>query len=103
MQSSTPLPTTPDDWARMSAMGRPRLRSHLRLHWDEVRREHLLVGPEVVVSLNRPAAAIIRLCDGQHTVVDIVHDLATRYTDVRFDDVVDFVYRLAAHHLAEAK
>jgi len=93
--SSTALPAPPD---------RPRLRSHLRLQWEEARRQYVLLGPELVVTLNPSGAAIVGRCDGRHTVADIVDELSGDYsTVVRTDDVVTFVGRLASLRLIDAE
>jgi pyrroloquinoline quinone biosynthesis protein D len=67
---------------------RPRLATGARLRYDEVREEHLVLRPEGAVRLNRTAAEVLELCDGERSLDDIVGALAARYngTDLR-DDV----------------
>jgi pyrroloquinoline quinone biosynthesis protein D len=60
-------------------MTRPRLVTGARLRYDEVREEHLLLVPEGAVRLNPTAAEVLELCDGQHSMDDIVGILTTRY------------------------
>ena len=69
-------------------MTNPRLVTGARLLYDEVRREHVLLIPEGVVRLNRTAAEVLELCDGERSFDDIVGALSARYDsfDVR-DDV----------------
>jgi pyrroloquinoline quinone biosynthesis protein D len=58
---------------------RPRLVSGARLQYDDVRGEHVLLVPEGVVRLNPTAAAVLELCDGEHSLDEIVDTLSARY------------------------
>jgi pyrroloquinoline quinone biosynthesis protein D len=71
---------------------RPRLVTGARLHYDDVREEHVLLVPEGVVRLNPTAAAVLELCDGERSVDEIVGALSARYqgSDLR-DDVLGLV------------
>lgn len=60
-------------------MRNPCLVTGARLRYDEVREEHLLLVPEGAVRLNPSAAEVLELCDGEHSVDDIVGVLAARY------------------------
>jgi pyrroloquinoline quinone biosynthesis protein D len=60
-------------------MTRPRLVTGARLRYDEVREEHLLLVPEGAVRLNPTAAQVLELCDGEHSLDDIVGTLSARY------------------------
>jgi pyrroloquinoline quinone biosynthesis protein D len=60
-------------------MTRPRLVTGARLRYDEVREEHLLLVPEGAVRLNPTAAEVLELCDGEHSLDEIVTALSTRY------------------------
>ena len=68
-------------------MTRPRLVTGARLRYDEVREEHVLLIPEGVVRLNRTAAEVLELCDGERSLDDIVGALSARYegSDLRGD------------------
>ena len=68
-------------------MTRPRLVTGARLRYDEVREEHVLLIPEGVVRLNRTAAEVLELCDGERSLDDIVGALSARYEgpDLRMD------------------
>jgi pyrroloquinoline quinone biosynthesis protein D len=81
-------------------MTRPRLVTGARLRYDEVREEHLLLIPEGAVRLNPSAAAVLELCDGEHSVDDIAGGLSARYggADVR-DDVLELVDAMAQRGL----
>ncbi len=73
-------------------MTRPRLVTGARLRYDEVREEHVLLVPEGVVRLNPTAAEVLKLCDGERSLDEIVGTLSERYdgSDVR-DDVRELV------------
>ncbi|MBV8945324.1 MAG: pyrroloquinoline quinone biosynthesis peptide chaperone PqqD [Solirubrobacterales bacterium] len=60
-------------------MTRPRLATGVRLRYDEVREEHLLLVPEGAVRLNPTAVQVLELCDGERSVEEIVGVLSTRY------------------------
>jgi pyrroloquinoline quinone biosynthesis protein D len=60
-------------------MTHPRLVTGARLHYDGVRAEHVLLIPEGVVRLNPTAAEVLRLCDGERSLDDIVGALSLRY------------------------
>ena len=80
---------------------RPRLAASVRLQWDAQRQQHVLLAPEKVVVLNATGAAILALCDGQRTVVEITATLAERFQRAVDADVDTFVSRLAARGLVE--
>ena len=69
-------------------MTRPRLATGARLRYDEVREEHLLLVPEGAVRLNRTAAEVLELCDGERSLDDIVGALSARYGDADLDEDV---------------
>lgn len=59
---------------------RPRLAAKARLRWDKVEKRHMLVFPEAALVLNESATAILKLCDGQHLVEQIVDVLVEQFT-----------------------
>ena len=80
---------------------RPRLARRVRLEWDPVREQQVLLEPEGVLVLNQTGAAILGLCDGERTVVEIVEELRGQYKTVADDEVRDFLSRLVAKRLVE--
>ena len=80
---------------------RPRLARQVRLEWDPVREQHMLLEPEGVLVLNQTGATILELCDGERTVGEIVEELRGRYRSVAGDEVRDFLTRLVAKRLVE--
>jgi pyrroloquinoline quinone biosynthesis protein D len=53
------------------------------------------------VVLNDSGAAILGLCDGRHTVAEIVAELGARYQAVPGDEVRQFLTRLVARRCVE--
>ncbi|MEW2290163.1 pyrroloquinoline quinone biosynthesis peptide chaperone PqqD [Streptomyces sp. NPDC047841] len=87
--------------AGVSGMDRPRLAAHVRLTFCRTRQRMVLLHPETVVVLNGSGAAILELCDGRHTVAEIVAELGARYQTVPEDDVRRFLARLVARRWLE--
>jgi pyrroloquinoline quinone biosynthesis protein D len=81
--------------------GRPRLAPHVRLTFCRVRQRHILLHPETVVVLNGSGADVLELCDGRHTVAEIVAELGARYQTVPDDEVQRFLTRLVARRCVE--
>jgi pyrroloquinoline quinone biosynthesis protein D len=77
------------------------LARHVRLTFDRSRERHVLLHPETVVVLNGTGADIIGLCDGRHTVAEIVAELGARYQTVVDDEVRRFLTRLVARRCVE--
>lgn len=87
--------------AGVSGLDRPRLAAHVRLTFCRTRQRKVLLHPETVVVLNGSGAAILELCDGRHTVTEIVGELGARYETVPDDDVRQFLARLVARRWVE--
>lgn len=81
----------------MSALGsnsKPSLARKARLRREEVRQVDLLLLPERVVKLNPTGAAILRLCNGERTVEEIVQELESQYDQSGIEkDVLEFLQR----------
>jgi pyrroloquinoline quinone biosynthesis protein D len=75
---------------------RPHLAPHVRLRFDPARKRYVLLTPETVTVLNETGAAILELCDGQRTVIDILTELHARYNQVADDEVRAFLAGLQA-------
>ncbi|MER6037404.1 pyrroloquinoline quinone biosynthesis peptide chaperone PqqD [Streptomyces sp. NPDC001835] len=85
----------------ISALDRPRLSRHVRLAFCRTRRRRILLHPETVVILNGSGAAVLELCDGRHTVAEIVTELGARYETVPEDEVRQFLTRLVSRRWLE--
>ena len=76
---------------------RPALAPAIILRHDPVRGADLLVMPELIVLLEWEAAAVLRLCDGDRTVAEIVGELRGVFPGAPVaDDVTEFLTRVRA-------
>lgn len=57
----------------------PRLNRLFRLQYEEAQKTHVLLYPEGMVKLNQSASEILLLCDGRHTVQQIVETLESKF------------------------
>jgi pyrroloquinoline quinone biosynthesis protein D len=80
---------------------RPRLRRGVRLVFDRTRGLQVLLYPEGVLVPNPTATAILTLCDGDRTLVDITVALSKQYEGVRADQVRAVLDRLADRQVVE--
>jgi pyrroloquinoline quinone biosynthesis protein D len=86
---------------RVGDADRPRLARHIRLTYDSARERHVLLAPEAVSVLNGTGATILGLCDGRHTVAEIVAELRGRYDGVPDAEVRHFLDRLVSKRSLE--
>jgi pyrroloquinoline quinone biosynthesis protein D len=96
-----PTTATTSGGVVLSTSDRPRLARHARLTFSPTRQRHTLQLPETVVVLNGSGADILELCDGRHTVAEIVAELGARYRTVPDDEVRQFLTRLLARRCVE--
>ena len=80
---------------------RPHLARQVRMEWDPVRKQQVLLAPEGVLILNQTGATVLGLCDGERTFDEIVEELRARYSRVAGDEVRNFLSRLAAKRWVE--
>lgn len=79
----------------------PKMASHVRLVFDRVREQHMLLAPESVSVLNSTGAAVLGLCDGRRTVAEIVTELRGQPDHAACDEVSAFLARLVAKRYVE--
>ena len=70
-----------------------------RLDFDPVRQQRVLLYPEGVVLLNDTGAAILELCDGRRSIIDIAATLEERYHCDVTADVIEYLSGLAEQEL----
>jgi pyrroloquinoline quinone biosynthesis protein D len=58
---------------------RPRIGVGFRLQWEAAQDCHVLLYPEGMVKLNQSAGEILKRCDGQRSLDEIVHDLEAAF------------------------
>ena len=73
-----------------------------RLDYDPVRQRHVLLYPEGTVLLNDTGAAILELCNGTHTMAQIVSILTERYQADVAVDVAEYLEQMARRELIRA-
>ncbi len=58
----------------------PRLGAGFRLQWEAAQQCHVLLYPEGMIKLNTSAGEILKRCDGQRPLADIVADLEAAFS-----------------------
>lgn len=92
---------TPAEPARLPGSARPRVAAAMRLTFDEVRGQCVLLRPESVLVLNPTGAAVLQLCDGRRDVSGIVAELLGRFAGVEPCEVRNFLEHLVAKRCVE--
>ena len=64
---------TPSGWP--SSASRPRVGQGFRMQWEPAQDCHVLLYPEGMVKLNQSGGEIMKRCDGQRSLADIVAEL----------------------------
>jgi len=78
--------------SELIATSRPVIGRGFRLQWEAAQSSHVLLYPEGMVKLNGSAGEILKRCDGNRTVNDIVQDLETTFATAGLaGDVTAFV------------
>lgn len=89
----------------LARSARPRLARKAVLRWDRVSGKNMLLYPERGLALNDVASAIVRRCDGAHTIEDIVTELSATFADAELGaverDVLEFLEQLVDRGLLE--
>ena len=88
----------------ISSQSRPRLPHGVKLRHDDVRARWTLLAPERIFEIDDTAAAVLRLCDGERDLAEIVAELARRYDAppaVIETDVADMLGDLEAKRVLE--
>jgi coenzyme PQQ biosynthesis protein PqqD len=86
----------------LSLTDRPQLRRGVRVGTDPLSEETVLLFPEGVLILNETAAAVVRQCDGNHSVAEVVQAVGNVYNDVAAEDVLSLIRDLMAQRLLVA-
>ena len=83
---------------------KPHLARGVRLKYDEIRGEWLLLAPERVIKADAIAVEILKRCDGTATFAAIVDDLAAQFSADRArveTDVRALLEELAAKRMVD--
>jgi pyrroloquinoline quinone biosynthesis protein D len=79
----------------VDAAAKPALGRGFRLQWESAQSAHVLLYPEGMVKLNGSAGEILRRCDGQRTVAQIVAELETAFDATGLSGEVDAFMMMA--------
>ena len=76
----------------ISADTKPSLGRGFRLQWEPAQKAHVLLYPEGMVKLNGSAGEILKRCNGERTVAEIVGDLESAFSTTGLEkDVRSFM------------
>ena len=59
-----------------------------RFQWEEAQKSFVLLYPEGMIKLNDSASEILKLCDSERTVADIIQTLNEKFPGSQLDDDV---------------
>lgn len=69
----------------------PCLARQFRFQWEEAQSCYVLLYPEGMVKLNQAAGEILKRCDGERTVGDIINELEEHFAAPGIaNDVLEF-------------
>jgi pyrroloquinoline quinone biosynthesis protein D len=74
---------------------RPRLNKMFRLQWEPAQDAHVLLYPEGMVKLNQSAAEILKRCDGERTIAQLIADIEQAFGEKDLRDPVMGMLRMA--------
>ncbi|MDL2338522.1 MAG: pyrroloquinoline quinone biosynthesis peptide chaperone PqqD, partial [Pseudomonadota bacterium] len=76
----------------LSTEVRPAVGPGFRFQWEAVQNCHVMLYPEGMVKLSQSAGEIMKRCDGQRRIAEIVADLEQAFSTQGLEgDVVAFV------------
>jgi pyrroloquinoline quinone biosynthesis protein D len=76
----------------IAVTSKPVIGRGFRLQWEQAQQAHVLLYPEGMVKLNGSAGEILKRCDGERTLLDIVADLESTFSATGLSsDVTTFV------------
>lgn len=90
--------TAADTAPPLDESARPKLPRYARLHFDKARDRWVLLVPERVMIPDETAIEIIKQCDGEKTIAEIIDGLADKYAAERDQiaaDVTEMLQDLA--------
>ena len=73
----------------------PRLNKLFRLQWEEAQQAYVLLYPEGMVKLNQSAAEILKHCNGELTVAQIIAELERTFGEYNLRDPIEGMLRAA--------
>jgi pyrroloquinoline quinone biosynthesis protein D len=86
------------------ATSKPAIGRGFRLQWEPAQSTHVLLYPEGMVKLNGSAGEILKRCNGERTVLEIVADLEIAFGAVGLSaDVTAFMTMAATRKWLEIR
>jgi pyrroloquinoline quinone biosynthesis protein D len=80
-----------------ATLWRPRLHQKTRVRLDPITGKEMLLLPEAALILNETAAAVVRMCDGSHSAVDMVEEISAHYRSYTRDNIAEDVSEFLDH------
>jgi pyrroloquinoline quinone biosynthesis protein D len=74
---------------------RPQLNRRFRLQWEPAQEAFVLLYPEGMVQLNLSAAEILKRCDGEHTIDELIAELEQAFNEPDLRDPIEGMLRAA--------
>ena len=78
----------------VSEASRPLLPRHAKLKFDETRKVWVILAPERVLAPDETAVEVLRLCDGNRNVAQLVDQLVAKYAAPREAIATDVIAML---------
>jgi pyrroloquinoline quinone biosynthesis protein D len=69
-----------------------------RLQWEEAQQKDVILYPEGMVELNQSSAEILKLCDGNHTLAQIVSELENKFSQTGLHHDIKSFLEIALHN-----
>ncbi len=66
----------------------PEIAPGFRFQWEEAQNTHVILYPEGMVKLGSSAAEILKRCNGESTLGEIITDLKNQFPGAELDDDV---------------
>ncbi len=82
--------------AALEATSRPKIGAGFRLQWEAAQDCHVLLYPEGMVKLNGSAGEIMKRCDGDRSLAEIVADLEQAFNATGLETEVRAFIDIAA-------
>jgi pyrroloquinoline quinone biosynthesis protein D len=73
----------------------PKLNRRFRLQWEPAQEAFVLLYPEGMVQLNLSAAEILKRCDGEHTIDELIAELEQAFNEPDLRDPIEGMLRAA--------
>jgi pyrroloquinoline quinone biosynthesis protein D len=90
--------------ATIDPNARPAIQPGFRLQWESAQNAYVLLYPEGMVRLNQSASEILKRCQGELTVAQIVADLERAFeTTGLATDVMNLLARAAEKNWIELR